>query len=544
MPTAGAVSYLYFSKQLNFDKIDNKTIISDNTNINTNLPIDGSSGQVNNPYPTIPVTHQNQISDHAGHYLPTIQRSIKGTWSGPEIYKVELGDGLNGSTPPGKNIIAWTYTTPMFIYHVDLEGYAYRGVDIAGNDGKGDSIKVTKKDVEDVAALFESNVNYGLGAYIKAIKDSEGHNKYIRVDKPEIELISGHGGISWGGHAGAEITLSKEKLTKPNLPRDWWIKSTSALMLHEYGHHETMMATTILSGRSERSFDEFKNHIKEKFITYWSGADSAITGNNFGLTSKPYPTPYGVTMPAKYPMYAKPEYNWKATEFVTRVEQLIESNYNFEDFIGFGTASVGDQDLAGLYDTFDGDSPIESNNISQTIDAYKKYIYGFNRLVSHSEEVIRNKITKSDFSDIVLAVASDVEHVANSVTTKYNFSTSGHYSINDDVRRALVDLIGSDADSLHTYKDIVDYIYDHPNTFISTNSIEAKPAQYRFNSIFNNDVPEEIVNAWVLFKREDSKSRKLEKLFDTIDSYSINTILKENVYKKGGHKINFDEFNY
>ena len=73
----------------------------------------------------------------------------------------------------------------MFKYHVDLNAYAY----MAG----GQSNKITKADIEEVVKYFEQNVNYGIAAYVRSARTGYG---YEFVDKPEVEILAGAGGIS------------------------------------------------------------------------------------------------------------------------------------------------------------------------------------------------------------------------------------------------------------------------------------------------------------------------------------------------------------
>jgi len=209
---------------------------------------------------------QDQLWNADGSAIDYITslRSQKGTWSTESQYIVKMGDDSQVNAGDVINN-ALLYETPLFKYHIDPNAYF-------AHDAQ---VKDHHDFIEELVAEFERYVNYGAGAYgvEQRFRDQLG-NVFATInqqDKPEIEILAGTPNVSIGGPNGVELTLSKANPQNPyGRPLEYYkrkfIHTYSYVLLHEYGHHETLTSTSLLNGSKDAGYSALGMHL---IISLW-----------------------------------------------------------------------------------------------------------------------------------------------------------------------------------------------------------------------------------------------------------------------------------
>ena len=434
-----------------------------------------------NPTTNNPTHVNNNVPITTASGKKTIDRSGVGTWSNVPSYTVILGDG--------KNVMANTkittmslFETKIFKYYVDMSAYIDHDV------------KISKVMFEKFVRKFESNVNYGIGAYFTSAKF---------VGKPAIEFLAGSGGVSWGGESGTEITLSKANpAVGTSYVGDAWVNTIAYLALHEYGHHETLTSSRLFKGATQGQLDAMKIYLDanglSKFTAHW-GDTGTVGGKDFANTTKDYQTPFGVIKSGSS-VYAKPGYNWHASEFVTRVEAAFESNFASSTYVNVQKGWAGSGDIGGMARAFNGSTVFEKLYINSLIEAYKQKVYGF------------DTATKDD--SVAVGVAIDPNNIPDSKEFSFSF-VSANYGIKN-VKSSLRTLFGSISDTWSATDDIKAYYTTHKSAFTFKVPVNSYPVEYRFNTDFTNQNVEEVVNgsALILDNSNDVLNKKIEALHE------------------------------
>ena len=404
-------------------------------------------------------------------------RSVQGTWSIQPSYEVRLGDSTSANQRGSIVKNALVYETPLFKYVISPDAYYTKGVSVATHH----------EWLEQMVAEFEAYVNYGDGAYVRFDRDKMD---LVLEDKPVIEFLSSAKSISWGGLDGAEISLLNPEAARSqssSMRKLQWIHTYSYLLLHEYGHHETMTSATMMGvgqyrrdfvGRLNDKLSQFRNYLisigEEDLIKYWNG-NGNVGGVNFALPSSPWETPFG-TLDDAQSIYNIPSYNWKATEWLTRVEGLIESNYNNQFYNGPWQHAMGpSSDIGGMAEWFpDHVTALDEDNIDGVIEAYKEYIYGIND----------GHFNVEGFLGLAFEEESAIDEVTFTLTFDRNtLATNMNQVITDAFHTAFPEM-RSNVIPAGTYELKIPVLL--------------KPIQYRFNTNFRNDEPEEVVNGYAM----------------------------------------------
>ena len=404
------------------------------------------------------------------------------------------------------------YETPLFKYVVEQDSRYDLSRDVAGNH----------EWLEQMAKRFESFTQYGAGAY--AHQDWDGLT-WID-DKPTIEYLSSNQGISWGGVQGAELSLwdeGQEQQHRGYGGRVSWVERYSYLTLHEYGHHETMMDAILLTpdaygrigfnngvGRLDQSFDAFKNQLSvighDDLLKYWGG-NAMIGSNPFGSTTELYHTPFGDIAQA-HSIYNEPNYNWRASEWLTRVQGVISSNYP-SDYYNDGWMGLT-SDIGGMAQWFPNHvTPFDAGNIDDVIAAYKRYIYGIGNPDGMELMPQGEHLGDRDFSRFY-GIATNKDESIKSITYRMTLNgwnhagRSSHYIDFEQQfgqHKDAYELVFGERDNYH----MTDGHYD------ITVPVDFKPVQYRFNNDFTNEVPEEIINGYLMqVNLTDAQIEKIE----------------------------------
>ena len=354
-------------------------------------------------------------------------RGTKGTWSAVQNYAVTLGNGdyNSGDILPGDVIDAVFYETPMFRYAIDTHTFLGSASILKyPSNPESKEINATAKGYfETIITEFENNVNYGPGAHIYAAPYNGSRSVYkpVFVKKPIIEFIGSDDVISWGGHQGIEVSLSRS-------PKNYGaafsqlLKAKTSLLLHEYGHHETIMSADYFFNANKTLFDKAKDDLKASrsyqaalasghdFLKYWDFegtpgdemfADKSILDTIFGVQIKGldvHPQKDATSIIGPY------EYMMKAAEWITRTEMIFESDWTIRDYLN----PQINMDVVGPYMAF-GETPLNTPYIQDTYSIYKKDIYAYNqfttKFIDHNlmanKQVIANVLDSSlNFNNI------------------------------------------------------------------------------------------------------------------------------------------------
>lgn len=322
-------------------------------------------------------------------------------WKTHQEYIVMLGNNPNPNMiskeeaatneylDPGEKIHADIYETEMFRYAVDMNTYFGRN-------------KLQHRDIEAIVEKFEQNVNYGIGAHTYLINSS-----YAYVNKPIIEFLQSDHIFSWGGAQGAEISLPRAPHRSRSYDDD--VLQYAALVLHEYGHHETIVSTRVLvdnegSKPFTKMHDAFQaNPHLAPFIRYWwDNGDASEDDARDYRTSSDYDTIYGrIGHGEQY--FGPSGYSMSAAEWATRYEMFMETGAKLENGVWEGITAPQifknvqwRADIAAFYESFAEKnsaglvtrvhSPFESTGTIHTAqevnEIYKDDVYGFNHYAS------------------------------------------------------------------------------------------------------------------------------------------------------------------
>lgn len=350
-----------------------------------------------------------------------LNRSGIGTWTTNIQHEAVMRNGFSKAASTihrHENVLVDVYETALFKYAVDMTA-------VMGKDRNGNAKPITHQKIENIVKIFERHVNYGPGAHMK-----QGLHTLEYVDKLTIEFFRSSPsipGLSVGSTAGVEVSLHK------NFGNTF---TMAGLLLHEYGHHETLIDAKVFhDSRTYKrgvfvkwidTFAKFRNDLKAdpelaKFTKYFNDRYDIDDMDGYHI-DKDIATPIGTIHKGAY-AFGGSKYTFSSAEFVTRALMLLEMSETKQTLMNEIQYRA---ELAGFMNEF-SDSPISDHLKQKFIDLFIKDIFaidsfaeeGRDRVIDeHYKAVVNGVIATRDIS------SKQIDHVKVQMISREGLRTN------------------------------------------------------------------------------------------------------------------------
>lgn len=401
---------------------------------------------------------------HPRNIINRLDRSGLGTWTSNVAHKSIMKNGMYDSLSSirrKQNITVDIFETSLFKYAVDMGAYM-------GKDQNDQPLKITHEKIEEIVKIFEKHVNYGPGAHMI---ENDHTTEYVNKMTLELYRSSDTPGLSMGSTKGVELSLH-ENFSNPF--------TMAALLLHEYGHHETMIDAKLFHDNKAYNnsqgldwidvFHKLKQDLSadselSKFAKYFDAFYGYDDMDGFHI-DKDIATPIGTLHKGAF-AFGGPKYVYSSKEFVTRALMLLSISEN-KDKLMKEIQYRGE--LAGFASEF-GDSPISDQLKEKFIKLFLNDVYPIDKFAAEGRDGVINHKIKAVVDGVVATRdinSTQIDHLVVNMVSRNGKKTTIKVA-SDQLRREL--------------------------------------GEFHFNTNFNNDSPE-IIKRIYMYSIDTSKLSK------------------------------------
>ena len=313
-----------------------------------------------------------------------IDRSAKGKWTTINNYVAMKSN--HGLIEKGDVLEVDMFETALFKYAVDMRA------EFNGH-------MVTHNDIEEMVKIFEKNVNIGPSVANRRQRyfftDYEDHKNVIEIFKSAPEMK----GLSFGSEESSQI----------NLISNVGIYTEALLLLHEYGHHETISDMKLYHPNWYPSESYFHGYIDKfgklkedmendpylsKFTKYFKAQGAYQWFDS--STKQDYTTPIG-TIYRGSAVITPNDYVFSAPEMVTRMLMILQLQKTAPELLASGMSKV---EMSTMYEIFKS-SPLDKVIINKFVDLLLKDVYPVDDFASEYTEGLQKINTAAKATGII-----------------------------------------------------------------------------------------------------------------------------------------------